>query len=150
MPLTINTILDALESDLQDKMDASRDYSTTPVIKHGYYTLRDLNPNLPAVCFLCYSEELDEAMAGNIVSYIHIRIYGFAVSDGIDSKDDIKELAHDVLYFLFSDDWSYADDTWITSNISYLEASPPTKPVGEFVFDIKIKSETTQNTLRGE
>lgn len=148
MTLAINTILDKLKSDMEDKLDPGRDYSRQPTIKHGYYPLRDVEGELPAVCFACYAEELGETMSDDVMSTLYVRIYGFAESDGIDSKDDIKELAHDVIYFLYSDDWTYADDTWIISNIGYLEASPPKRPVGEFVFDIKIKHDGTYNTLK--
>jgi hypothetical protein len=149
MALSINIKLDALRTEMEDKLDPTGDYAKRPTIKHGYYTLRDLKGSLPAVCFMCYAEDLEELMADDAISWIYVRIYGFAESDGIESKTDIKDLAHDVIYFLYSDDFTYSDDTWIDSNISYLEASPPSKPVGQFVFDIKIKDETTYSTLRG-
>jgi len=148
--LTINTILETLKSEMEDKLDPSGDYAKRPVVKHGYYTLRDLKGQLPAVCFICYGEDLEELMDDDGISWIQVMIYGFAASDGIENKVDIKELAHDVMYFLYSDDFTYSDDTYITSNISYLEASPPDKPVGQFVFNIKIKDEITYSTLRGD
>ncbi len=148
MALTINTILDRLKSDMEDKIDPTGNYSRKPTIKHGYYTQRDLKTDMPAVCFACYSEDLFETQSDDVASELFVRIYGFAKSDGIDSKDDVKELAHDVLYFLFSDDWYYYDKTYVISNIGYLEASPPQRPIGEFVFDIKIRHDGTYPTLR--
>ena len=149
MALSVNTKLEALKNELEDRLDPSGDYAKRPVIKHGYYTLRDLKGELPAVCFMCYGEDLEELMGDSAISWLQVRIYGFAPSDGVDTKTAVKELAHDVLYFLHSDDFTYSDDTWVTSNISYLDASPPGKPVGQFVFDVKIKDETLYSTLRG-
>lgn len=148
MALTVNTILDKLKSDMEDKIDPAGNYSKRPIIKHGYYTESELKADLPAVCFACLGEEFDMSISDDILVYINIRMYGYANSDGIDSKDDIKELAHDVLHFLHSSDFTYVDDQWLVSDVLYVESSPPENTVGEFVFDIKIKYETTYTTLR--
>lgn len=147
MALTVNNILDQLKDDMEDTIDPTDDYYTKPTVRHGVFTKRDLEGSLPVVAFACYAEDLIESQSDAVASEVFVRIYGYAQSDGAGGKGNAKELAHDVLHFLFSSDWTYEDQTWIISNIAYLEPGDK-KPVGSFVFDIKIRHDGTYDTLR--
>lgn len=147
MTIAINTLLDKLQTDMEDNIDPSNSYSSKPVVKRGIYTARDLEGNLPAVCFICYAEGELEYMGDDISSEIFIRIYGFTETDE-NGKDDIKKLAHDVIFFLYNDDFTYYNKVWIISNIAYLEPTMPNQPIGEFVFDIKLRNDGTYTNLK--
>ena len=145
---SLNVILSQLKTDLSTKIDPANDYHTKPVIKHGIYSRTQLDGKFPAVCFEIIKEEIAAAMAGNRVQmHYFITIYGYAKSEGIKNTDAIRSLAHDVLYFIFSDDWTYTTDTWIVSEITY-SISTETDNVSMFDFTIKIKDTIDVSTIK--
>ena len=147
MALTENTILDQLEEDLKTKIDPTGDFSTKPTVFKGVFNQTDVEGKMPAICFSCYGEELDVMMANEIHTYLNIRMYGFTGTDGYNDNANIRMLCHDVLYFLYSDEWTYTDQTDVNPNIEYYEGGP-SRPVSMFMFDIKVRNDATYNTLR--
>lgn len=147
MALTINTILSTLKQELEDYIDPTDSYTTKPVIKHGYFDLRELEGNMPCVCFMHYEDELMPSMSDYILAQHRIRVYGFAKNDGTGSHDAIKELAYDVLHFIFSDNFTYTGSFSIVSNVSFLEGGD-NRPTDQFMFDLRIDDDNSQEDLR--
>jgi len=143
-----NEILDTFEQDMKDHIDPINDYSYRPTIRHGIFSAGELEGHLPAVCFECYKENFSEALGTKIMAEITIKIYGFIKNDGLRNTNSVRKLAHDVVYFLYSSDNTYVEDTWIDSDIEYWESGTETRSISSFIFDIRIKNDVTYNTLR--
>ena len=145
---SLNTILSQLKTDLSTKIDPSRDYNTKPFVKQGVFSRTQLDGKFPTVCFEVIREEVASAMAGNkIQMHYFITIYGYAKAEGVRNTDAIRTLAHDVLYFIFSDDWSYTTKTWIVSELTY-SISTETDNVSMFDFTIKIQDTVDVSTIK--
>lgn len=146
--MALNTILAQLKTDMVNKIDPANDYKTRPVVKHGIYSKSDLDGKFPCICFEVIDEEIASALGKNkIMMYYYITLYGYAKADGVRNTNSIKTLAHDVLYFIFNADWTYTDDTWIDSKVTYF-ISTESDNVSMFEFTIKVKDAVTVSEIR--
>jgi len=146
--MALNTILAQLKTDMVAKMDQSNNYNTRPVVKHGVFARTELDGKFPAICYEVVNEEIASALGKDkIMMYYYITIYGYAKAEGVRNTNAIKTLAHDVLYFIFSTDWTYTDDTWIDSGITYF-ISTESDNVSMFEFTLKVKDQVLLSEIR--
>lgn len=115
----LDTILDSLEEDMKKYIKISSDYRTTPtVVFRGAFGPNEVQ-SFPAIGFDITGEDLsiiyqnDEGLA-----YVELDLYGYAYSDGVDRISDVRNLAHDVLYFIYND-FTYTDNVEIVDKLEY-------------------------------
>ena len=104
------TVLNTLKDELS-KIQTSRGYLTDPTeIIHGVTGFNDVVQR-PTISFVMLADELiDEYYDDNRLRDMTIYIYGFADVE-LNNYDPIYDLAEDVETFLYSDDWSYTENT---------------------------------------
>jgi len=146
--MSLNTILSQLKKDMVAKMDPANNYNTRPVVKNGVYSRTELDGKFPTICFSVVNEEIKSALGKDkIMMHYFITIYGYAKAEGVRNTNAVKTLAHDVLYFIFSTDWTYTDSTWIDSPITYF-ISTESDNVSMFEFTIKVKDQVLLSEIR--
>ena len=116
---TVETILDTLENELKSYVKVSRDYRTTPTtIYRGAFSPSEVQA-FPVVGFDIVAEDFDIVYQDKEgVAYVELDIYGYTFSDGVDRISDIRDLAHDILYFIHND-FSYTNETGILGKLEY-------------------------------
>jgi hypothetical protein len=104
------TILNQLKEDL-GKIQSSRGYLTDPVeIAHGITSFDFFNQR-PAISFVMIADEVtDEYYDDNRFREMSVYIYCFADVE-LNNYNPIYDLAEDIETFLYSNDWSYTDNT---------------------------------------
>lgn len=154
MAIELDTILNQLEEDMDNKIATTNGYKTDPKIVRGIFTPPELGGYYPVVGFTLIRERITLSMsAGNVQEYARVLIYGYDKIAGLDKVENkgrnnrrIHELCHDVLKFVFTDDWTYTGSTNPASEIEYYEGSIQ-DPVSVFVFQIDIHYDATASTL---
>jgi len=146
--MSLNIILSQLKKDIVAKMDPANNYNTRPVAKHGVFARTELDGKFPAICYEVVNEEIASALGKDkIMMHYFITLYGYARTEGVRNTDAIKTLAHDVLYFIFSPDFTYTNDTWIDSPITYF-ISTESDNVSMFEFTIRVQDQVLLSEIR--
>jgi hypothetical protein len=103
-------ILTQLKEDLS-KIQSSRGYLTDPTeIAHGITSFDFFNQR-PAISFVMIADEKDEEYYDdNRLRNMSVYLYAFA-DISLNNYDPIYDLAEDIETFLYSQDWSYTDQT---------------------------------------
>lgn len=135
-----NDILKQLKTDLS-KISTSRDYNTDPTeVRRGSYINEDFSI-VPAISFRCYDDRKKNLFGRTGIRWLHVYVYGYADTDGLENTDDIYELADDVEDFLYSTDWTYTDDTEVGDMI-VIEGGIQ-DPHSTFQLEVRIKYDFT-------
>jgi hypothetical protein len=132
----VDTIIDKFKTDLIDSIQTARGYNTDPMVKYGVY-LQTEAPSLPFVGFADDGIEIEQLMGGMALGWITIFVYGYANWGGIETTNSIRDLALDVMYFIYNE-YTYTDDTKFTSKLEILPGND-SNPVSVFSVEIKVK-----------
>lgn len=99
----LNTILDELKEEMEDKIQATGEYETSPTVKRGIATWGETEGKRPYVWFIPSETEIEELMGDTANVTISVDLYGYADTDGYGNADRTHNLLKDVMYFLWND-----------------------------------------------
>jgi len=123
---TRNDILDQMKSDIEAYVDNSRldgdgnqiYLSDVEECKRGIHLFEDF-PTKPAISFWCWQDIVGQHLQGTPQERVmHIRLFGYANTDGLRDVGAIHNLADDLEYFFYNE-WTYRDQTLIDEIIIY-------------------------------
>ena len=143
--ITPNEIIAALKTDMEAYIKSSLGYNTDPLIKYGIYPYTEVELTPPTVCYSDIGIELIEGFGDMGHAWLNILVYGYSDSDGIDNTNTIRNLASDVLHFIYID-FSYTDGTEIVSNVDIF-GSGATQPASLFTLEIRVKYDFTHDNI---
>lgn len=107
---TLDTVLDTLKEDMEDKLVAGSVYDTTPKVSRGEVSWAQTDGRRPFVWFMPTQGSYDEDFGTSMHNTINIELHGYADRKG--STDNIHKLFKDVQYFLLND-FSLSGDTYL-------------------------------------
>ena len=137
-----NDILDAISTDIKDKIKISRDYKNDiAVCKRGIYTFQDCN-TFPAIYYWCYRDEAVGSFASREDRLLHIYIYGYVKINNLEDNEEIHNLASDIEYFLYNE-FTYTDRTEVGDFIIYESGENASGAMFEGEFTIRYEKDTT-------
>jgi hypothetical protein len=105
----LNTILNQLNDDLKVKFGNGENYKirSATVCRSRPENLEE-GISYPIIGFTCTGERFNDAFSKTSYARAVVRFYGYAEADEQDPLDNIRELFHDLRYFLFND-FTYKD-----------------------------------------
>lgn len=110
---TVENILQTLHEEMIEKINPSNGYRSDPVaVLFGAFSYNEVK-DTPVIGFDITSEDYSLEFSGDDnTALLNVDVYGYAYTDGVDRISCIRDLAHDVLNFIYND-FSYTDDTII-------------------------------------
>jgi len=132
----VDTIIEKFKTDMIDSIQTSRGYNTDPMVKYGVYMQTEA-PSLPFVGFADDGIIIEQLMGGMALGWITIFVYGYSNWGGVESTNSIRDLALDVMYFIYNE-YTYTNDTMFTSKLEILPGND-SNPVSVFSVELKVK-----------
>lgn len=140
----ISNILDNLETEMNDKIQAVGNYDTSPQIVNGP-AIWD-NVRKPCVWFVPSGDlEFTEQFAQRGLIKFGVDIWGFSEADGYGDTTKMEELLKDVLYFLWND---YTIPVFFESAEIYPGGSGDASNESGFMIKIKIVHSVNKSTVQ--
>lgn len=143
--MTPDQALEALKTDMRDKMKIGNGYKVEPIIKYGVFAYNQVDANYNNICFCDTELEPHEHLGRDGHWWLRVLVYGYAPYYGLEQTEELRTLAQNFLHFLLND-YTYTNETEVISTIELIPGTEG-KPVSMFNTEIRVLVEYDHTTL---
>lgn len=138
----LDTIMDELKEEMENKIVGSQDYYTSPYIERGIHTWDDAQGRFPFIWFILSDDAPEEYFGNNVVGTAVVELHGYAETGADGNSENMHKLLRDVKRFL-TVDYTRLDSVIIGNTALYEGGISDTMMMSGFMMTINISYTTT-------